>query len=283
MFEKILKFNRPNLSDKSIKAYNSILTNLYKEIFNDEKYNINKFKNNSFKVIEYLNKQTPQNKKNKLSPLVVLLPDVSIYKDELYKMFELLKNQPSPIKEQNLIDKEKIDDIKKELKENANMLFKKENLTMDELQQIQNYIILSLYTMIKPRRLLDYTEMKILNINEAIDNFIKDGYFIFNTFKQSSTKGQQIIKIPKQLQILLNKWIKINPNEYLLYDYNNNKLTSSTLNKRLNKIFDDKISVNSLRHTSLFKYKKTKDKYDELSNEMKLMGSSIKAVNYYII
>lgn len=284
MFKEILKKNRPQLSDKSINAYNSTLTNLYKSIFNDDKYNINNFKNKSSIVIKYLNKLTPINKKNKLSPLVVLLPDTPIYKEELLNTINIVKGEPSPIKEQNIIDKDKLNNIIDRLKKKSSELFKKDNLTMEEQQQLQDYIIISLYTMTQPRRLMDYTEMKIKNINKDIDNYINNNNFIFNSYKQSSIKGQQETKIPKLLLTLLNKWINKNPNEYLLYDTNNNKLTSVTLNNRLNKIFDDKISVNSLRHTYLTNnYKDTIDQYNKLSDDMKIMGSSVKQSLYYIL
>ena len=83
----------------------------------------------------------------------------------------------------NWVNQSELDKIYKDLKGQANALFKKENHTKGELQTIQNYVILSLYTLIPPRRSLDYTEMKINNIDKKQSNYINGKKFIFNTYK----------------------------------------------------------------------------------------------------
>jgi site-specific recombinase XerD len=56
------------------------------------------------------------------------------------------------------------------------------------------------------------------------------------------------VKTPKTLEILLTKWIKKNPGDYLFSDYAGKKLTSAGISKILNSIFKKNISVNMLRH-----------------------------------
>ena len=41
----VLKNNRPNLSDSSLKTYNSLLSNLYKKVYGDEDIELEKFNN----------------------------------------------------------------------------------------------------------------------------------------------------------------------------------------------------------------------------------------------
>jgi hypothetical protein len=50
---ELLKKNRPNLSDGSLKTYNSILSNLYKKVFPDKELDLAKFKDHK-KFISFL-------------------------------------------------------------------------------------------------------------------------------------------------------------------------------------------------------------------------------------
>ena len=90
--------------------------------------------------------------------------------------------------------------------------------------------------------------------------------------------------IPVQVINILNKWINVNPTDYLLFDKNYNKLTSVKLNQRLNKIFGGKkVSVNNFRHTYLTdKHEETLNNGVELERDMKAMGSSINVAKNYV-
>ena len=74
---------------------------------------------------------------------------------------------------------------------------------------------------------------------------------VFNTYKTSTQKGQQIIKIPKPLKSVLTKYIKLidDKSDYLLFNNKFQQLSTPNLNIKLNKIFGGRnISVNMLRH-----------------------------------
>jgi hypothetical protein len=89
--------------------------------------------------------------------------------------------------------------------------------------------------------------------------------------------------MPKELKTILNKWIKVNPTEYLLFDTNMNKLTNVKLNQRFNKIFGGKKSVNALRHSFLTdKYADDMKKKKEMEETMKEMGSSTGQLTTYV-
>jgi len=139
--------------------------------------------------------------------------------------------------------------------------------------------------LIEPRRLQDFTKMKIKNfkITDQSINFIKNQQFIFNIYKTAKSTGQQQILIPDNLYKILQQWIKINPTEYLLFDNNKNPLREIQLNQRLNKILGSGQSVTSLRHTFLTdNYKSTIQKYKQMETSMVKMGSSIAQKYYYV-
>jgi len=284
-----LKKLRPNLSDGSIKTYSSILRNLHKKIFENQEIEKSNF-NECNKVLEYLKDMPPNKRKTILSALVVLTDkdeyknvmngDVSDYNKEIQKQ------EKSETQRENWIETDEIREVFNRLENDAKILFKKQNKTNADIQQIQNYIIVSLLggIFIPPRRSLDYCSMKIKNINKDEDNYINKNKFVFNRYKTAKTYGQQDLEIPQQLKNILNRWIAINDGEYLLRDKNGNQMTSTKLNQYMNRIFGGKkIAVNSMRHTYLTdKYKKTSEENKKLAKDMAEMGSSTNMADTYI-
>jgi hypothetical protein len=128
---------------------------------------------------------------------------------------------------------------------------------------------------IPPRRSKDYCDFKINNIDKNKDNYLKGSKMYFNSYKTSSTYGEQVVEIPNKLKLVLKKWININPTDYLFFDMNGSKLSSVKLNQRLNKLFNKKIGVNAMRKSYLTeKYKDISDKLDEINDDFTKMGSS---------
>jgi len=285
---KELKHNRPNLSNGSLKTYKSILSTLYVGVYGDDDFNMNKF-NDDKKILKFLKDKKPRTRKTILSALLVLTKNDN-YKDLMitdikeYNEEEGLQVKSEKV-DDNWINKDTLNDIYKDQYNKALSLFKKQNKTTADLQELQDYIILSLYNglYIPPRRSKDYTEFKIADIDKNIDNYLNKNIFIFNNYKTKKTYGQQKVTIPNTLLYILKKWIAINPTNYLLFDKNENKLTSVKLNQRLNKIFKKHASVNQMRKTYM------SDKYSDLINtnkemlqDFKDMGSSTAQQNIYI-
>jgi hypothetical protein len=104
---------------------------------------------------------------------------------------------------------EEIQKIYDDLETKTKPLFKKKDLSTKEMLKVQDFVILSLFTLIPPRRAMDYIEFKINNINTNKDNYIKGTNLVFNTYKTSTQKGQQKINIPKELKSILTKYIKL--------------------------------------------------------------------------
>ena len=290
--EEILKKNRPNLSVKSIKAYSSTLRNIYQKVYPDDNKIMFKKYDNYDDFIKVL-KEIPNNKrKSILSALVVFCGDDKCkkYRDlmiEDAKQYndEQQKQEKNETQEENWITIDEIEKLYNQYLIAFKHLLKKEKHSDSDLQIMQNFIIICLLSglFIAPRRSLDFTEMKIKNIDKEKDNFIEKNKFIFNTYKTAKFYGRQEVEIPNDLKKILSKWIKINPTDYLLFDVNNSKLTNVKLNQRLNKIFGKKISVNMLRHIYLSsKYSNMIKQNNELKTDLKDMGTSMIQAPVYI-
>ena len=292
--KQLIKNKRPKLSKQSINTYASILNSLNKKLFEGEEFDEENFENTEL-IMEHLQSIPPNKRKTILSALVIIT-DNKPYRDQMLEDIhdynkEQHTQEMNETQKQNWITGTDIDKQMSNYKKNINSAYKNivdpdNNNTDKDLQLIQNYVILSLYSgrFIPPRRSKDYVEFKIRNINKDEDNYMSGNTFVFNSYKTAKTYGQQVLEIPKELKTILNKWIRVNPTDYLLFDTNRNQLTNVKLNQRLNKIFNGKkVGVNQLRHTYLTdKYQDTIDTNRNLDNDMRKMGSSTIQQKIYI-
>lgn len=280
-----LKERRPTLSPSSLNTYSSVLRSLHNKVFGGEidAKNFDKVE----KILEFLKDKPANARKSVLSALVVatdndkyrklMLQDVADYNNEIKKQVK------TPEQQENWLQPEELNSMFEQLKRSANLIYKKDKLTNQDLQILQNFVLVSLFKLIPPRRSKDYTEFKIKNISKDSDNYIDKNQLVFNTYKTAKTYGQQRVDLPKELKTILNKWMKVNPTEYLLFDTNMNKLTNVKLNQRFNKIFGGKKSVNALRHSFLTdKYADDMKKQKEMAETMQEMGTSMIQAPIYI-
>jgi hypothetical protein len=278
---------RSHLSPQSVKTYTSILSNLYKNIFglDYDESNFDKTK----EILNYLQNLEPNKRKTILSALVIITDKESYRKQMLEDIGDYNKEQSLQVKNEKQNDSwlsnDEIKFLYNRLEKNFKAIMKKESYSMKDLQEIQNYIIISLLggVFIPPRRSKDYVEFKINNIDKDKDNYLHKNKMVFNSYKTSKTYGQQVLEVPKPLLKILKIWMEINPTEYLLFDSNENQLSNVKLNQRLNQIFDKKASVNQLRHTYLSdKYQHTIEENKKMSEDFKKMGSSMGQQKIYI-
>jgi integrase len=278
--ETIIK-KRPHLSKQSISTYTSILKNLFEKVFPNEVFDINKFNDNK-KILEHLKKVEPNKRKTVLSSLVILTDNKAYREQMLEDIEEYNKEQHKQVmndkQSESWVDTDEIKKLLSILEKEVKLLYKKETLSISDLQTIQNYIIICLLggVYIPPRRSKDFVDFKLKNINKATDNYINKNKLIFNSYKTAKTYGQQEVEIPLELVKILKKWIKVNPTDFLLFDSNKNQLSNVKLNQRLNKLFGNKkVGVNQLRHTFLTdKYQATIETNNEMAKDMQKMGSS---------
>jgi len=279
----VLKEKRPNLSDKSINTYASVLKTIAKNMEFD---NIKDLDNDK-KVLDYMKEMKPNTRKTRLSALFVLTENEAYKKHMLEDVNAYNNSMKSQVKNdkeiENWITKDELFEIYNTLKKDTNVLFRKKNKKMADLQDIQSFVMLSLFVLLPPRRAMDFSELKIKNIDKTKDNFIKGSNLVFNIYKTSKHKGQQSIKVPKELKSILNKWIKNNTTDYLLFDNKGNKLTSVKINQRFKKLFGKSFSVNMFRKLYLSdKYADTMKDMKSMEKDMVSMGSSKSQVNHYV-
>jgi hypothetical protein len=284
--ESIFEKNKPNISKSSIKTYTSIIRSVCKKTG----LNVDELSSNVDKIVDTYKDLKQSSRKTIYATLYVYTENKKfqtlMVDDSNASSITASKHEKTEAQEASWINKEQIETIYNEHKQQANLCYKKGTLTMADLQTIQQYIIICLLggIFIAPRRLLDYTEFKIKNIDKSADNYLDKSNLIFNAYKTKKYYNQQSVECPKELKTILTKWIKNNPNDYLLFDANGNKLTSVKLNQRLVKVFGNKTSVNIMRHVYLT------DKFgDEIERQKKMdkvasdMGtSSSQVVGTYI-
>ena len=297
-FADDIKKSKPNISAGSLKTYNSLLRSVYKGAFGaTDKPDVGNFKK-SKEIMQFLESKPFNVRKTYLAALLALAPDEKVFKETMMNDIksysdDIKKEEMTPKLAESAISQTEIDDITAELKQNADVLFKKKAHRVVDLMDIQNYIILSLYNgHVVPRRALDYCAMLYQNYDTEKDNYVdfKKNKLVFNKYKTAQKmgkelKGRQELDLPLALKKILQKWIALIPKEvdHLLFNSNLEPLTNVSLNQRLNGIFGGKKSVNSLRHFYLTKnYKELMEETQRMSADMQAMGSSIDQAKNYV-
>lgn len=254
---KIISENRPSLAPASIKTYYSIISNLMRKLNTEEP---DFFIKSYDKVLEQLQDEAPRKRKTILSAVIVFSEKIKDSEEALKKYrdkmntdadtakAEIFKNQKTEKQLKNWLSFDEIKKIYEKLEKSVSHIWNMENIDMYNLQKLQQYIILSLYVLIAPRRLLDFIEMKMKNYNKNDDNYVDKNELVFNIYKSAKFYGRQVVEMPDKLLKIINKWKKLNPSDYMLVDNNFQKMSQPQLTQRLNKIFDKKISASMLRH-----------------------------------
>ena len=94
--------------------------------------------------------------------------------------------------------------------------------------------------------------------------------------------GLQTHDVPKDLQVLLRKWIKMNDTDYLLFSSNKKHLSSPQINRILNKVFDGlHISVD-MRHIFLTDKYSNVPAIHDMERLAKDMGHSVNMAMQYV-
>ena len=279
-----IRKNRKNIKDSTLKTYKSILINLFHNAGGTGTDIVSFFNNNVKSVLKYLEQYTFNARKTKLASIVSLLnsgKSADIYRDVMNKDIKtyddhIRDGKMSDNEKSNWITQDELKTIYDQKLNESKHLFSKKVLNKNNLQDLQDFIILSLYTMIEPRRIMDYTEFKVRNINPETDNYMKGNTFVFNKYKTSTSYGKQVIKIPPMLNSIIRRYSQLHDNEYLLFSPSTNKkLQQSQLTQRLNHILGRRASVNILRHSFLTEKYKNMPMLKEMEETAKNMGHSV--------
>lgn len=282
-----IKNKRPKVSPKSVATYVSTLFSLPKKYGEGvENIGVDWFAKNTDKLLDELKDVTANKRKSVLSALFILTGDKEVHT----KMIEDVKvvndhyktQSKSEIETENWIDWRDIITKHNDMTKQANSIFKKKLLNAKDVDTLNDYVLLSCYVLFPPRRLLDYSEMKIRNFDDK-GNSMKNGKMTFNTYKTAKFYGAQTFDMGKELTSIVKKWAKINEGDYLIMSKSGKPLSSPQMNAKLNGIFDKNVSSNMLRHSFLTHFYGGKmPSMLDMEDMSKKMGHSINQALLYV-
>jgi len=222
-----------NIIDKALESrqlsQNSI--NLYKR--NLLKLNDNKplksfnFLKNKEDIMNKIKELKPTTQRSYIISICSVLRDIPKYKKMYKEYFELLKDFNNELKVntdktekqvKNWISQDEVLSVHKKMKEDVmNLLTKKRKIDKATFNKLLNYVILSLYTLINPRRNKDYSLMKIAsnteddNHNYLIIDKKKKMKFILNKYKTEKKYHSVEIEVPDDLKEVIELYLKYHP------------------------------------------------------------------------
>lgn len=206
------------------------------------------------------------------------------------------KNEMTEKQKENWTDWEEVIKKRNELKELVLKVDKKKTLNGSEWNEMLEYLILSLFTDIAPRRNTDYLLCRVVKkyTDDLSNEFnyldLSSDEFVFNKYKTAKTYSQQREKIPDELKAKIMVYLKHHPIYKdktkqkepvpLLVYYDGKPFEAmNSITRILNKIFGKKIGSSMLRHIYI------SSKYGKLMDEMKkdseAMGHSIEEQRAY--
>lgn len=278
---------KKEFTPSTLRTYTSLLSSLYTKLNGEG--GVKFFIKEKDAIIDHItNKmESPQSRKTLLSALLNLT-QLDAYRSLMLENIKVVNEHYA---------KKKMDDKREEKAKPYTEIRNICETLMDNYQSNKsiynsmNVLISTLcsgyyYEQTPPRRLLDYSEMKINNFT-ADDNYVKGNYFYFNVYKtakyvkNSTGSTTQKIEIPKELRPLISKIKKENLSDYLLVNIKGEKFTSSSLNKRLTVLFG--FGVDMLRSIYLTDHVYSNDLLKKLEDTADKMGNSVQSqMNYYV-
>ena len=289
--EILIKEARPKLKNSSLRSYLITL----RKLNNDEIIeNLNYLKNTS-EIMEIINKFKLPTQRAKLTSLLVVL---SAYdKEEFDKAEEFYRKE---LENRNKEYNEYISTHSKSEKQEKNWVslqelkkimkqYKKDAIESPNKKNIQKYLVSALYLLQPPKRLV-YSNMKIISNrkeNDGEKNYLLNlgrntKYFILNVYKTIDKHGKKEIKIPKDINSIINMWLKVNSTDNFLLNNRGEAMSSNGLGKYIKMLFKKTgkdITVNLLRNiyvsenVDLEVLKKNKEIADAMNHSTGTQGS----------
>ena len=298
--EEILRANRPNLSDNSVRTYKSLIINLAKQLSIKIETADDVIRHHT-EILDHIKGQSAGGIKTRLSALIALVEGSEQAKETLERFGEMMQTKMKQANEeaddQKMTDKQKKamipweDVLKKyhELEKEIEPLLEQDDLSKEQFARFQMYVLLSCMVLIEPRRSLDWTEFKLRNVDETKDNFLRvvkrKPFLVFNAYKTAKEHGQQIVPCPPRLyKILKGEWFLKNEHDYLLMNSTQkNKINSTQFMKLLYGFFGSNVSTNILRHSYLNKKYKDVPSIKDMKKTATAMGHTVKQALQYVV
>lgn len=303
------------LKESSVKTYLFNLNKLHKKIFDKPIENLD-FLLDVDKVINSLSELKLTTQKTYIASIVVALDAMKEKKFEKaldkYReiMIDNIKFYNEDIKKQNKSEsqsknwvsmkelKKVVNDYHKELKNKKVFEKSKDEITKKEKDLLQKYLVGSLYVIDNknPPLRLDYAPLQIISLKDY--NKLKDDqkdknylvnvsrnnkFFSFSDYKTDKTYGIKKIPVGNKLNTVLNSYLKLHDNKYLLLNNKGEPMTPNSLGKYITKVFEPtnkKITGTLIRHIYISEFL-TGPSLQEKENLSELMAHSTNTQQLY--
>jgi len=288
-------FETKRITDSSKKLYTSNLIRL-----NDGKEITNfKFLESPENIAEMVSKSKPNTQRNYYIAICSIMSELKKDSKKYQKLYDIYYKILMDLNV-SLKDQTKMTDTETEnwiTQDEITHLLNKSKLVLDEIKnkrkispeiydRLLDLVILGLYTLMPPRRNIDYILMKIIPEDNTEFNYLdlKNKQFILNNYKTAGTYKTQKIDINPELFEIIKKYVSLRPdksNTSFLVKYDGTPFTESNqMSKRLNDIFGKKISSSMLR--KMYLTDKYSDTIEEMKKDAEAMGTStsVMTTNY---
>ena len=257
---ELIKEKRPNLKDNSLRSYLITL----RKLNDDKEIKDLMFLKDFPKIMNKINEFKLPTQRNKLTAIIVVL---SAFNKKQFEMAEMkyreeLENRNKEyndyISTHSKSDKQEKNWVNLDVLKKIMNQYKKQSKEQPNKKNIQKYLVSALYLLQPPKRLV-YSNMKIIDNrkdNDGETNYLLNlgrntKYFILNSYKTESKHGKKEIKVPKEINTILNMWLKVNSTDNFLLNNRGEPMSTNGLGKYINKIFrpsGKEITVNLLRN-----------------------------------
>lgn len=224
------------------------LKSIFLNVFDEDKFDINKMVKQPKKIIEYLEKQNNSRQTTLLFALKTLSSVIPNYK--LYKPYENITKETWELKKK--LDVFKIPTVKElekessfkwsDVKEISDLLLKNWLNDKESYRKYQKMLMSQFLNSIPPLRAQDYSNIKILD-DEPKDEInhinLSTGELVLYTYKTKEYYGKREIELPEDLVMLIAEGKEIFDLKWLFPKITNDKesLTSGGITELIQRTF----------------------------------------------
>jgi hypothetical protein len=198
----------------------------------------------------------------------------------------------SDTQKENWMNKTEVMDLWKKYDEEVATFANKRKIDEKQKKTLLQFMILSLYTLISPRRNKDFYLMKIVKkiTPDLSDEFnyldLKNKCFSFRSYKTAGKYNEQIEQIPENLFNVIKIYLKFHTKDCDFFLCSDGKPLphSNSITLILNSIFGKKVGCSMLRNImATDQLQEIQPLLDEVKRKAKEMGSSATTLlNNYI-
>jgi hypothetical protein len=198
----------------------------------------------------------------------------------------------SETQKENWMTKDEVMELWNKYNDEVYTFASKRKITEKQQDILLRFMVLSLYTLISPRRNMDYHKMLIVkkmlpNMDDKFNYLdLKTKCFYFNNYKTAGKYNQQIEQIPEKLFNVIKIYLKHHSKDCNFFLCIDNKPLphSNSITLILNSIFGKKIGCSMLRNImATDALHEIQPLLDEVKKKAKEMGSSASTLlNNYI-